>query len=179
MTQVVSDYGNPVTTHGAIHAIVSQIVFVTWPLGMLLISFAYGRKEFFPSPFALVVAGAISASNQVLALNINGLSEHIFIAVLLAWSQLTSFDAYQCARSNWQRRVSEAALLRRAMSARLKELVSGLRGRRGLVRYALRTFMPLEPGSPTAAPTSLSPDTSANLQSYKMPLGLKLKKART
>ena len=83
--------GSPATTQGIIHSIVSQIVFMTWPLGMLLISFAYGRKEFFTSLFALVVAGAISASNQVLALNINGLSERIFIAVLLAWSLLMSF----------------------------------------------------------------------------------------
>jgi hypothetical membrane protein len=87
--------GSSVTTHGIIHSIVSQIIFITWPVGMLIVSYRLGRKRFTMSFLALVGAGVFFALDKALSLNIGGLSERIFILVLLGCSLLNSYVMFR------------------------------------------------------------------------------------
>jgi hypothetical membrane protein len=85
--------GSSVTTsHGLVHSIVSLLVFITWPVGMLLVSYSFGRIQFLASILALVIAGAFFGLNAALALGAGGLAERIFIAVLLGWALFGSFQ---------------------------------------------------------------------------------------
>src|SRR5216683_5028583 len=89
------------------------------------------------------------------------------------------FPKSQCAQSNLQRRVCEAALLRRVMSAHLTALVLGLRKSNVQARFARRTFVPQEPGSRIEVHTFLSPDILVNPLSFEMRLRPRLKQVWT
>jgi hypothetical protein len=84
--------GSPfMTTHGLVHSILSQVVFISWPVGMLLVSYAPVRRQFLASLLGLAIAGTFFGLNAGFALGASGLAERIFIAVLLSWSLFASF----------------------------------------------------------------------------------------
>jgi hypothetical membrane protein len=58
------------TTHGLVHSIISLVVFIAWPVGMLLVSYTLGRGQFLASVLALVIAGTFFALNAGLALRV-------------------------------------------------------------------------------------------------------------
>jgi hypothetical membrane protein len=83
--------GATITLHGTIHGILSQFVFILGPIGVLLISYGYGRRSFFwPILTTFIVAGIFVAADMALSLNATGLAERIFILVLLAWEFVIS-----------------------------------------------------------------------------------------
>src|SRR5205807_4375643 len=85
----------------------------------------------------------------------------------------------QCVRLNSLRPVYEAGLLPRETSARPTGSASGSHEQHGQERFMPRTFVPLEPGLPTVAPTFPSQDNSGKLTNSEMRLGQKLTMEQT
>jgi hypothetical membrane protein len=77
--------GAAITLHGTIHSILSQFVFIFGPIGMLLISYGYDRRSFWPTLLAFIAAGGFFAADMVLSLDVTGLAERVFLLVLLSW----------------------------------------------------------------------------------------------
>ena len=82
--------GAAITLHGTIHGILSQFVFILGPIGILLISYGYGRRSFWPILITFIAAGIFFAADMALSLNATGLAERIFILVLLSWEFVIS-----------------------------------------------------------------------------------------
>jgi len=89
--------GSPVTSHGTIHNLLSQVVFTLGPIGILLVSASRGRKWFLPTLSAFILTGAFFATEGILSLNMNGLAERLFILVLLSWWLLASYSEFELA----------------------------------------------------------------------------------
>src|SRR3989442_1887259 len=81
----------------------------------------------------------------------------------------------QCVRSNSLRPVYEAGLLRHETSAHPTGSASSSHEQHGQERFVPRTFVPLEPGLPTAAHMSPSQDNSEKPTNYEMRLGQRSK----
>jgi len=83
--------GAPATMHGTIHNIVSQVIFILAPIGMLLISRRADKTWLEATLSAFILAGSFFAANSILVLDATGLAERLFIAVLLGWWILASY----------------------------------------------------------------------------------------
>ncbi|MDA4124915.1 MAG: DUF998 domain-containing protein [Thaumarchaeota archaeon] len=77
--------GTPATLHGIMHSVISQVVFSAGPIGMVLISYAVGRRPFLATLVAWLTAGGFFALVTALSLGASGLAERLFIAVLVVW----------------------------------------------------------------------------------------------
>lgn len=87
--------GAPATAHGTAHNVLSLIVFVLAPTGMLEISHAKGRPWFSVTPLALAVAALSLVLDAALALDASGVVERIVITVIFGWVLLTSYSAFR------------------------------------------------------------------------------------
>ncbi len=78
--------GAAVTLHGTVHGILSLVVFTLSPVGMLLVSYAEGRRLFWTTASALLAAGSFVTAQITFSLDVAGLAERLFILVLVLWS---------------------------------------------------------------------------------------------
>ncbi len=82
--------GTPATTHGAVHSAASLLVFVTQPIGAVLVSRRFGARGLWATFAAFAVAAAVFVLDQALSLGATGLSERVFLGVIVSWSALAS-----------------------------------------------------------------------------------------
>lgn len=87
--------GSATTFHGMVHSVLSQVVFSLGPIGMLLISFCYGKRWFGVSILIYAVTGAFLAANLALSLGQTGIAERFFILFLLCWWLTASIQAFR------------------------------------------------------------------------------------
>lgn len=82
--------GTPTTFHGSMHVALSAVVFIASPAGMLLDSSGMGRKWLWATSAAMALAFLSAFAVSALALNASGLSERLYIGVLVGWWLLAS-----------------------------------------------------------------------------------------
>jgi len=87
--------GQATTFHGTVHSLLSQIVFSFGPIGMLLITFSYGKRWFALMLPIYLGTGAFLAANLSLSLGVSGLAERFFIVLLLGWWIALSYHAFR------------------------------------------------------------------------------------
>ncbi|MDG6921583.1 MAG: DUF998 domain-containing protein [Nitrososphaerota archaeon] len=82
--------GAAATAHGVVHSVASLLVFVTQPVGAVLVSRRFGPRELWATFIAFAVAAAVFVLNNALSLWATGLSERVFLGVIVSWSALAS-----------------------------------------------------------------------------------------
>ena len=82
---------SPVTLHGTIHGLAGVVFFITAPIGILLISYGFGRGRFLITLLSTLIAVIFLAANTALSLDANGLAERIAILVIFSSSILVSY----------------------------------------------------------------------------------------
>ena len=76
--------GAATTLHGTIHEILSAIIFSLGPIGMVLVSYSYGRKWVLATLLGFMATCVFAVIAQ-LAFGATGLAERGLIALLLTW----------------------------------------------------------------------------------------------
>ncbi len=89
--------GAPATLHGTIHGFGGFFFFLTAPIGMILVSRKFGRKRFFVTLAALIVAYGFLFANSVLP-NTGGLAERIILLVIFSSVIAASLKLYRTSK---------------------------------------------------------------------------------
>ena len=89
--------GAPPTVHGIIHSLLSLFIFSLGPVGMVLVSYGYGRRWFLITVLGFVTTSIFAVIMQ-LQFEATGLAERGLILLLLAWWFTASLHAFRASR---------------------------------------------------------------------------------